>query len=258
MKRKKRTQPKRSAPVWMVTYSDMVTLILVFFILLFSMSQIDAVKFNAVAESYRDNVIFDFLPSAVPLENPTDHEDQEDNGGLLDEEDYADLSDEELAEEIAEDQENLEELHDEIQDYLDEHELNDVVSATRTERGIVLVLEERVLFESGRASLIDDFLPFLDKVAVLLDNIPNDINVEGHTDDVPMNSYRYPSNWELSTARASSVLRYFVEEQGLDPTRFKATGYGEYRPVAENDSAENRQKNRRVEIIILELNYERR
>ncbi|GAA0455966.1 flagellar motor protein MotS [Alkalibacillus silvisoli] len=249
MKSKRRGQPKRSAPIWMVTYSDMVTLILVFFILLFSMSQIDAVKFNAVAESYRQNVIFDFMPSAIPLEDPTDYE--EDDEGDLPDEDEDFTEDPEITE--AEDEENLEELYEEIQDYLDDHNLNDVITASQTDRGVVLVLQERVLFNSGEAELIDDFLPFLDKVAILLDNIPNDVEVEGHTDDVPIDTYRYPSNWELSTARASSVIRYFVDEQSLDATRFQATGFAEFKPVSENATEEGLQRNRRVEMIILEL-----
>ncbi|GEN45930.1 flagellar motor protein MotS [Alkalibacillus haloalkaliphilus] len=251
MKPKKRAQPKRSAPIWMVTYSDMVTLILVFFILLFSMSQIDAVKFNAVAESYRQNVIFDFMPSAVPLEDPTDYEE----GDMPEEDEDEDVAEEEEVTE-AEDQENLEQLYEEIQDYLDEHELNDVITASQTDRGVVLVLQERVLFSSGEAELIDDFLPFLDKVAVLLNNIPNDVEVEGHTDDVPIDTYRFPSNWELSTARASSVIRYFIDQHSLDPTRFQATGFAEFKPVSDNATEEDLQRNRRVEVIILELNQD--
>ncbi|MET3682667.1 chemotaxis protein MotB [Alkalibacillus flavidus] len=254
MKPKKKKQPKSSAPLWMVTYSDMMTLILVFFILLFSMSQIDATKFNAVAESYRQNVIFDFLPSQVEADNPTDFEEKSETDGENDSEDESATENQtEQAITAEEDQENLQELYEEIQAYLDENELNDMITANQTDQGVVLVLQERVLFETGQAELIEDFQPFLDQLALLLSNMPNNVEVEGHTDDRPINTYRYPSNWELSTARASSVIRYFINSQDLDPTRFEATGYAEYRPVSDNDSEENLQRNRRVEIIILEL-----
>ncbi|MDQ0160152.1 flagellar motor protein MotS [Alkalibacillus salilacus] len=254
MKPKNKKQPKRSAPLWMVTYSDMMTLILVFFILLFSMSQIDATKFNAVAESYRQNVIFDFMPSPIEEENPTDFEEESETNGENDSEDDSQPNQEPSQDITAEeDQENLDEIYEEIQAYLDENELNDMITANQTDQGIVLVLQERVLFETGEAELIEDFQPFLDQLALLLDNMPNNVEVEGHTDDRPINTYRYPSNWELSTARASSVIRYFIEEHSLDPTRFEATGYAEYRPVSDNNSEDNLQRNRRVEMVILEL-----
>ncbi len=85
------------------------------------------------------------------------------------------------------------------------------------------------------------------------DEVPNPVRVEGHTDDLPINNERFPSNWELSTARATTVIKQLVEEYGLDPRQFSAAGYGEYRPLAPNDSMENRALNRRVDIVLLRL-----
>ncbi|WP_027964232.1 flagellar motor protein MotS [Halalkalibacillus halophilus] len=266
MKPNKRKRPQRTAPLWMVTYSDMVTLILVFFILLFSMSQIDAIKFNAVAESYRQNVIFDFMPSAIPLENPTDYEESEDDGDLTDEE----LEGDELEEENEEDfeqefeeefedegesesgEQELTELREEVEQYSEDNELSQLIYANRTERGVVLVLQEQVLFETAEANLVDEGLPFLNKVGALLENIPNNVKVEGHTDARPINSAIYPSNWELSGARASSVVRYFIEELEMDETRFQAVGFSDTRPIVENDGPESWEQNRRVELVITE------
>ncbi|SHF79817.1 flagellar motor protein MotS [Ornithinibacillus halophilus] len=256
---KRRTEKKtknKGAPKWMVTYSDMVTLILVFFILLFSISQIDSAKFDAVTESFRNRVIFDFNPSPIPMDNPTEHSSHEKSGEQSNEfENPTDLPEKSQNDDIDESKEqqddSLTDLMSDIEVYLNENELNNVVSATRTERGVVLVLQDSILFDPGEAEILSGALPFLSKVGVLLEEIPNDIKVEGHTDTVPMSSYRYPSNWELSGARASSVVRYLIESEEIDEARFSISGYGETRPVASNDNEENRKKNRRVEIIIL-------
>lgn len=120
------------------------------------------------------------------------------------------------------------------------------------DRGIVVTLLDKVLFSSGKADIKPAGKEALSKVASVLVDVPNEISVEGHTDNEPIKRSRYlfKSNWELSSARATTVL-YFLEEQGIYPERMSATGYGEYRPVAENDTKEGRQRNRRVEIVIL-------
>ncbi|TFB25067.1 flagellar motor protein MotB [Filobacillus milosensis] len=248
-KRKKKN--KKQAPLWMVTYSDMVTLILVFFILLFSMSQIDAEKLKTVTESYQQRVIFDFYPSPVELEQASNIEDNEDeaeqpnDGGL--QQDF-DMNENRPSEGT----DDLQNLLNEVDEFLENEGLSEVITANRTERGVVLVLQEKVVFESARAELLDDAIPFLDKVGTLLEQIPNFVKVEGHTDSLPINTSQFPSNWELSGARASSVVRYFTNEKGLDPIRFNIAGYADTRPVASNDTPENMSKNRRVEIVILE------
>ncbi|MED4016165.1 flagellar motor protein MotS [Sutcliffiella cohnii] len=237
--RKLKKTDDKGAPRWMVTFSDLFMLILVFFILLFSMSQIDLVKFKAVAESFKQVNLLDYHPSAIPFEHPTDfsidYESTNNNNSNY-------------GEEQSEDQ--LEEVLREVQQFLDENDLEDIVVANRTERGVVLVLEEQILFNSGEASILPVAFPFLNKLGNLLERIPNLVKIEGHTDTVPMNNYQYPSNWELSTARASSVIRYLIDEHDLNAERFIAVGYGETRPIVPNTTRENMQKNRRVEIVI--------
>ncbi|WP_026907505.1 flagellar motor protein MotS [Paucisalibacillus globulus] len=257
MKRREiRKKIDKGAPKWMVTYSDMVTLILVFFILLFSMSQVDTVKFEAVSDSFRNRMIFDFLPSSVPMDNPAESTSVEKQGQDLNEYELpvSDDKEDEADSDSSKENDSLNELMVEVENYLDENALNNVVSANRSERGVVLVLQDSILFDPGEAEILPSALPFLTKVGNLLAQIDNDIKVEGHTDDVPMSSFRYPSNWELSGARASSVVRFLVDKNSLDEGRFAISGYSDSEPIVPNDNASNRSKNRRVEIVILENN----
>lgn len=125
-------------------------------------------------------------------------------------------------------------------------------SLSMQSRGLVVTVLDRVLFDSGRAELKESSLPTLDKViTILTDRVQdNKVFIEGHTDNVPIRYSSWRSNWELSTARATEVIHYFVEERGLNPKRIAAVGYGEFNPIASNDSPEGREKNRRVEIVI--------
>lgn len=249
---------------WLTTYADMVTLVLVFFIFLFSMSQVDHAKFQAVTESFQGRHVLDFLPSIVPGGEPAGQtdgqpnggiDDSDDSGGSIDIDDDVDVNSEILQRKLQEEQ-ALNELVESIEGYLDEHDLNDAVTATRTERGVLLVLQDSIFFDTGEAVILDEGKPFLNEIGRLFSQIPNDIKVEGHTDSRPINTYRYPSNWELSGARASSVVRYLLEEFDLDESRFSIAGYGDTRPVAPNDTEENMSLNRRVEITILNTDFE--
>ena len=243
MKRRRRPVEK-GAPKWMVTFSDLMTLILVFFILLFSMSVVDAQKFRAIADSFNQRQIFEFMPSAIEFENPSEERGEQRNDPF-DEgdfgEDGADV--------------DMDELLEEVNGFLDTNDLNDHISATRDDRGVVLVLQERTLFESGEAELLPVAEPFLTKVGTLIEAIPNMVKVEGHTDSRPISTFRYPSNWELSGARASSVIRFLIDAHDLEASRFIATGYGETRPVVPNTTVENLQTNRRVVIVISDPSY---
>ncbi|MCM3714999.1 flagellar motor protein MotS [Halalkalibacter oceani] len=247
IKRRRRRQVDKGAPKWMVTFSDMMTLILVFFILLFSMSVVDAQKFRAIAESFQQRQIFEFLPSAIEFDNTA----EEREGDRQDP-----FEDGQFGESGSETEVNMDALLAEVQNFLEENELTEGISATRDDRGVVLVLQERTLFETAEAEILPEALPFLEKVGTLLEAIPNMVRVEGHTDSRPISTFRYPSNWELSGARASSVIRHLINTYDLDPKRFVATGYGDTRPVVPNTSVENLQTNRRVVIVISDPNSE--
>ncbi|NJP36972.1 flagellar motor protein MotS [Alkalicoccus luteus] len=249
---RRRREEERGAPKWMVTFSDMMTLILVFFILLFSMSVVDATKFRAIADSFQDRAVFDGFPSVLPFESPAEEREQEvepSDGEMDPFEPYEEIEQDEL-------NEQLDELLEDVNEYLEENEFTEEITASRDDRGVVLVLQEQALFATARADLIDEAEPFLDKVSELLDTIPNMVKVEGHTDSRPINTMQFPSNWELSGARASSVIRYITEAGDLNPQRFMAAGYGDTRPVAPNTSEENLQQNRRVVIVISDPSFD--
>ena len=130
--------------------------------------------------------------------------------------------------------------------------LNDSIKVRKEDRGIVLQLDETILFDSGRDELKPTSINALDTITTLANGVDNDILVEGHTDNVPIHNSRFASNWDLSTSRAVSVVSYFVEKKGMNPTRFSVKGYGEYKPLLDNSTPENRAINRRVDILIVD------
>jgi len=127
------------------------------------------------------------------------------------------------------------------------------------QKGLAIIFLTEVLFDSGKTDIKQEAFPALDKIAgVLKDNVEDrNIGIEGHTDNEPIKHSKWKSNWELSTSRATSVLHYLVDTKGIEPKRVAAIGYGEYRPVASNDTVEGKKQNRRVEIVILPKNMEK-
>ncbi len=173
------------------------------------------------------------------------------SGRRQDIEKIASLQDEN--ERLANEKSELEKAKNELENRLRGEINNDQVKVEMGDRGLVITFLAEVLFDSGKAKLKDASLETLSKVAGVLNSTVKDLNIgiEGHTDNVPIVKSNWKSNWELSAARALSVLHYMVGDQGIDPNRLSATGYGEYHPVADNNTSEGRQKNRRVEIVII-------
>lgn len=215
---------------WLLTYSDLITLLLAFFIVMYSMSNQDLEKFRALAGSMRE--VFNPQAQASGLQQsqqpgpPTEFP----QGSLS--EDFAFIRAQMLT-------------------FAEATGLGDSVEVTTRPEGVAIVLSSTAIFASGRAELGERAYPVLEKVAEILAPLRNQVRVEGHTDSLPTTSSGYASNWELSAARAVSVVRYLTESAGLAPERFSAIGCGEHRPVAENNTAEGRSKNRRVEILVI-------
>ncbi|MEX0821417.1 MAG: OmpA family protein [Rhodothermales bacterium] len=212
-----------SAPFWMTTFSDMVTLLLTFFVLIVSMSEVEVVKFREALSHFNgQKSIMDF-PSVVAPTVP---------------------------------QENIEEVYearevslDELIEYLRENNLEDKVLVNLTVDGVHVSIVDSVMFESGRATLLPTAETILRKVAEVLTPLARSISVEGHTDNRPIQTVHFPSNWELSGARASSVVRFFLNEStALGPEKYQTIGYAEFRPEVSNDTPAGRARNRRVEI----------
>lgn len=115
-----------------------------------------------------------------------------------------------------------------------------------------MILQEKILFPPGSAEIKPETYPILDKLYEILKDLPNPVEVEGHTDSIPISTEKFPSNWELSTARASSIVRYFIAK-GINPERLKASGYADTKPIASNATPKGRAQNRRVEVVILNI-----
>jgi chemotaxis protein MotB len=128
------------------------------------------------------------------------------------------------------------------------------ISVLSDERGIVIRVLDKAFFDEGKAELKDGAKGALDKIVPIIKSVDNHVRIEGHTDNVPIKTNEFKSNWELSVRRATEVVRYFVEKRGLPPERISATGYAEYRPIVQNNSPKNKSLNRRIEIIVVKSN----
>ena len=138
-----------------------------------------------------------------------------------------------------------------MNDFIRENNLEKSVTLVLDERGLLIRLLDATLFDSGKAEIKDEAKYIIEKISDVIKESGKSIRIEGHTDNVPINTGKYPSNWELSTARAVNVLKYLIELKDIEPWRLSAVGYGEYHPIDTNDAVDGRQKNRRVDIMIL-------
>lgn len=248
-KRKNKKQAEQAgSPAWMTTYSDLMSLLLTFFILLFSMSAVSEERFKEAADSLRSALIGSSSDSILDSDGETIVD--------MDLNEFDGIDPEEIISEAPPVDPNyipeeVVELYDTVNLFLEEEGLNADVTLSRDQEGVYIDIQEAILFDSGSATLKAVGSEKLGQLAELFELFDNEIIIEGYTDDVPMNSQQFPSNWELSTGRALSVLRYLSESYDISPSRLSARGYGEHRPIAPNDSDENRAMNRRVNIVIV-------
>lgn len=236
MSRRKKIQPSEGGgEEWLATYADTITLILTFFVLLYSFSSIDAVKFQRISSSLQsvlsgksaDSILEFNMSGEVPIVGAPIDMGPKQTGST-----------------------ESEEMYKKIKGFIDSNNLKDTVQIKTDSRGVIMELKDNILFDIGKAEIKEPSKAILDKINSLIATLPNEVIVEGHTDNVPIHTEKYPSNWELSTQRAVNVLKYFVQVKGQNPQRFQAAGYGEYRPIAPNDNYVNQSKNRRVNILI--------
>lgn len=245
MSRKKLIKEKKGngggAPAWTVTFSDMMSLLLTFFILLYSMSNVDAEKFRNITSSIQ-NILSGSEGTSIIDEGEIDPITMDELKKI--EETLGNSESGELPG-------GIENMYDEVKSYIGENDLDADVDVSANKRGVFVDIKGAILFESGSDQLKQSGIELLESLQELLTSIDNEIAVEGHTDNVPINNADYPTNWELSTARAVSVVRYLSEVESIEPTRLSAIGYGEHYPLLPNDSVENRAANRRVNILIV-------
>lgn len=231
---------------WLITYADMITLLMVLFIVLFSISQVDLAKFQRFRAGLAE---FGNGESLVALGDD----------GLLSDPELAQLeqaeralAEQEAAAEAARAQaEALTAAEASIVEDLRAVGLAGLVRFRLEERGLVVtIVTDQVLFDPGSDQLTRDGRSIVSVIADVLASLPNHLSVEGHTDSVPIATDRFPSNWELSTARATSVLRELADGHGIGVERLSAAGYADQRPAGDNGTSAGRAANRRVEIVV--------
>ena len=235
-------EEQEGIPEWMLTYSDMVTLLLTFFIMLFSMASVDQQKFDQVASSFKQS--FFNLGGGDLLTR--------EKGSELISITESNVNTENMTEEQIKKamEEQLDEVGKEIAEAVESYGLTEFIGMVEDEEKLIIRFDSLILFDSGSADVKESGKESLLKIGQLLSELENDIEIHGHTDNLPINTYLYPSNWELSTRRATNVGKFLIDKCELDPARLTATGSGEYKPIADNATSEGRQKNRRMDIVI--------
>lgn len=208
-RRRKKEEEQEDIHRWLISYADFITLMFTFFAALYALSSMDMQKIEKFSGSLRH--AFKIIDEPIPLYDNR-------NKAIV---------------------EDIKKLITNVSG----------VSVKTDPRGVVVTFSDAILFSSGSAEIKKEAFDVLEKLSKTLNTVPGRIIIEGHTDNVPISGGKYSSNWELSTARAASVLHFFITK-GVDPNRFAIAGYGEYRPVASNETEDGRAKNRRVELVI--------
>ena len=269
MARKRQEEPDSIEGGWINTFADLMNLLLCFFVLLFSMSTVDADKYEQIVASFSERInIFDgggsavgegaFVSSGTSQKVTVEqffNEFEENGSGPAQTEDSSELSEEKKYEQkkLEELKEKTEEIYTEVSEMAAEKDVQDMINVNMDEKYqyVQISLNGAILFDSGSDEIKTSALGVLSKVGDILKVYDRHlIKIEGHTDDVKISSTKFPNNMWLSTARATRVFEYFKDQKKLNPKTLEATGLSEYHPVATNDTEKGRAKNRRVEIKI--------
>ena len=246
-KRRKKHDEEHISESWLIPYADILTLLLALFIVLFAASSVDAQKFQQLSQVF--NGIFvggtgpmDFQQPVPNDQPPTDKLDSS-----------ADENTNKQQKKLQkEDQEELQKIQAKINSYIEANQLKGKFSTKLTTEGLLLTIRDNVLFPSGSAQVRPTDKKAAREIAEMLEmDPPRNIIISGHTDNVPIRNAQFQSNWELSVMRAVNFMKVLLEDKNLDPRLFSAKGFGEFEPIASNETAEGREKNRRVEVLVL-------
>lgn len=229
---------------WLITYSDLITLLMIFFVIMYAMSKVDVAKFETLTQSLAAALNHS---QQIPLKNlgktglvvpanPTDNGDKTAHPTAVGQTTTSDKA--------------LDNLYNQVKQYIVSHNLKGNVTIVNETRGVQITLRDVVLFDTGQATVKPGAKSLLQGLVPFLQSLNNPIVIEGYTDNVPIATAQFPSNWELSSARAIDVVRFLISA-GVTPPRLSGVGYGKYHPVAANDTPLHRQENRRINIVIL-------
>lgn len=242
-RKKKQHHEEHMDETWLIPYADLLTLLLALFIILFAASQIDSEKYQRIMHSFNDaftgSISFFNEPAVIPNPNlPADKLNP-----------YAAKNAKQLERE--KETTELMELKDELDQYAEENGFMGKIETILNDDQLMIMIRDHALFDSGSAEVKQESRPLAFTIGEMLaEHKDFRIEVSGHTDNVPIHSAKFDSNWDLSTARALSFMKILLKNKSIDESRFKAIGYGEFKPIESNDTAEGRAKNRRVEISI--------
>ncbi|MDO9104294.1 MAG: flagellar motor protein MotD [Methylovulum sp.] len=255
---------------WLVSYADFITLLFAFFVVMYSISSVNEAKYRSLSHSIGSAFSNKNQPNAanatdpvqlrtpstvlqsIPLDAPVV------SGQPVPPVDQPEEIDKkrQLSEEILKERKQLNQVSEQLKSALEPFIDMELVSVVSNDYWISLEMNSALLFLSGDAELSKKAMPVLKKIAEVINPMKNAINVEGHTDNVPISNVKFRSNWDLSSARASSVVQEFAK-LGIDPARLSAIGYGEFHPMAENTTEEGRFKNRRVLLVLMSQAFSR-
>ena len=253
MARKKHGPPheEHADETWLIPYADLLTLLLALFIVMFAVSQVEQKKFDMMARSFvqafsgNTSIMEQMKTSTSPSDAPTNPPKLENVPSVMN----MMVGDSEKA--YMQETVQLIQTKKSLDKYIADNGLSGDLQTTLTEEGLVIRIRDTAVFPSGSAELLPGARRFGGELAKMLATLPQKVSVSGHTDTDPINTFEFPSNWELSSRRAVNFMRFLLsQDKRLQPARFNAIGYGEYQPIATNDSYEGRTQNRRVEILI--------
>lgn len=253
MARKKKQEEHENHERWLVSYADFITLLFAFFVVMYSISSVNEGKYRVLSDSI--SAAFDpsraGLPIKLsnPLKPPILERDLQSSSAVSPGMSSKYPSMASGPEPTQQDRINLRKISGQVRKSLDSLIDQGLIDVKSNELWVEIEIKSSILFSSGKARLSRQARPVLKKIAKTLEKFPNHIQVEGFTDNVPIRTAAFPSNWELSAARAASVVSLFARS-GISPKRLSAIGFAEYRPIASNKTAKGRQKNRRISIIV--------
>ncbi|VAX13766.1 Flagellar motor rotation protein MotB [hydrothermal vent metagenome] len=243
-RRRRRQEEHENTDRWLVSYADFITLLFAFFVVMYSMSSINEGKYRVLSDTMEE--AFKTPPkSPDPIQIGKERKTLKTVETTVNE-----ISLIGIKPDIISRAQQMERIADDLQKNLAPLVNKKLIKITRDKLWVKVEMNNRILFASGKAHLSERGYPILEELAEVVRNLPNHIDVEGHTDNRPISTPTYPSNWELSAARAASVVHLFTRN-GVDPKRLSAIGYGQFRPVADNNTAQGRRRNRRVVVVIL-------
>lgn len=239
MSKKRNYDEEHADEKWLLPYSDMLTLLLALFIVLFSISNVDKAKSEKLGQQFNDmflggsGMLEKDGESVIPMEQPGMPVTKPASNNSSIEED------------------TMNEIKRKIEQEIRDNGYSDKVKVIHGKEGLEISIQDVILFNSGDAEILNEVYPLLLEISKILKDMDNTIKIDGHTDNIPISPEKFRSNWELSSMRAINVMNFWVERGGLRPERFKVQGSGQYSPKYDNSTEEGRAKNRRVEISII-------